>query len=144
MNYRRIILSIFSLLIAVNVLVMSTGFTVIIHQCIKCDETSITAELYDNISPETETCCCATHSHNDNTNYTELKEDCCKNHVEQLKAINFPPSEKIKILPVLPLISAIRTVHLQAIMPNEVSSCFGLPEKTGGRQIITQFRQLLI
>ena len=156
MKIRTAISKSLTLIMIAVILGMSTGFTVIVHSCNSCEVETVSAELFNYNKAPDQNCCCETHCHGC-TNPETLPEtlslnsiigpesSCCKNEIEQLRIINFPPAEKFKVLtPGYILLSFSEKESKPPVSSWQVSGQVITPEKYGGPELIYSIHQLLI
>ena len=144
MNLKRVILSVFTVILITLILALSTGFTVIVHSCRMSGSQSLSTDFFNNIQPLSVSCCCTNSSDEHSKEPVVKEEDCCKTSVEKIKLNNYLPVEKAKIQISLNLISEISKIDIQPARTLSYFITNNIPEKYGGRSIITYCHRYLI
>lgn len=142
MKRKKIILSLFSLLLGLAFLIGSTGITVIIHSCHHCGDSSVHAGLF--LSPEIpeDNCCESAINHCKPHDSQTILGDCCHFRIDRLKLTNYNLSEKITIA--IPVDVPFTYIMPQLSSTPEVTlDTFAFHNKHGGRYLITYNCQYL-
>ena len=136
MKYRKLILSIFSIILGVTFVIGSTGVTVILHSCSHCGDTSLHAGMF--VSPEIpeDHCCeyaidqCVQHDSQ------SIVGECCHFRIDKLKLTNYAPSGKVLVsIPVdAPFIYKIAPANS---LTDNIIVPFAIHNKHGGRYVLT-------
>jgi hypothetical protein len=145
MKLRRVILSVFTVILITLILSLSTGFTLVVHSCSMSGSQSLSTEFFSNPQPREVNSCCSNTSDEHGKEPVIEEENCCKTSVEKIKLNNYLPVEKAKIQISLNLISGIPVNDITHPPLNQ--SFFitnNIPGRYGGRSIVTYCHQFLI
>lgn len=142
---RKIILSVFSLLVGIVFLAGSTGITLIMHSCPSCGDFSVMSGIF--LAPgEPEDDCCEsadTHCRADADDQSDTFEGtCCHFRIEKIKFSNYTPSPKFSISHISDILPADFTLNKYS-PATIVKSNLPIHNKHGGRSIITYNCQYL-
>jgi hypothetical protein len=139
---KKVLLPVLSVLIAIVLLIGSTGMTVIIKSCHTCG-ISLSTGIFEPVSPAEDDCCSHFATHCSPASDQSLEKTCCTYITEKLKINNYISSEKVSF-----------SVSTATEPPVFISPAYNAPvvylkplsyhNKHGGRDLVVSNCQYLI